>query len=415
MVLARENAISVLGGFTLKMIKLSLDEIKPGMLLARSIVTENGELLLSAGYVVNDRVIAKMREIELTACWIAEEGTEHIVPEETVNEQLALQSQFVVQENADILKRVAQVKSLTQSGISKVLADTTRFKNIIAVEEIKKIVKLILEDLLNKDSVSVNLTSIRTKSGYLYQHALDVTIAAIILAHKLKYTHREIEELALGCLLMDLGVVVFPETLMNKSGVLNDQDAALYREHPTLGYAIIRQNERLSITTAHVAYQHHERQDGNGYPRGLRGDNQIPIKTLSPQKGMIHRYAEIAAVADTYISLIQPKPNTVPPLSPGDAMRVVIRAAGTHLNRALVDAFITIVPVFPLGSRVVIVEDKKYRKYAGFSGIVARTNPDNAEKPVLLIIFDREKKKIKAWTLDLTQEEGFKIQFARLQ
>jgi hypothetical protein len=130
---------------------------------------------------------------------------------------------------------------------------------------------------------------------------------------------------------------------------------------------------------------------------------------------MIHRYAEIAAVADTYISLIQPKPNTVPPLSPGDAMRVVIRAAGTHLNRALVDAFITIVPVFPMGSRVVIVEDKKYRKYAGFSGVVARTNPDNAEKPVLLIIFDREKKKIKAWTLDLTQEEGFKIQFARLQ
>ena len=78
------------------MIKLSLDEIKPGMLLARSIVSESGELLLSAGNVVNERVLTKMREIELNAAWIAEEGTEIAIPEENVNEQLALQSQFVV-------------------------------------------------------------------------------------------------------------------------------------------------------------------------------------------------------------------------------------------------------------------------------------------------------------------------------
>ena len=398
------------------MLKLSLEEIKPGMLLAKSIVSEGGELLLSAGYVINGRILAKMREIELTACWIAEEGTECIVPEETVNEQLALQSQFVVKENADILRKMVQVQALTQSNLAKVLADTSRFKNIIAVDAIKKIVKQILEDLVAREPVAVNLSSIRTKSGYLYQNALDVAVTAIILANKLKYTQREIEELALGCLLMDMGMVVFPDSLVNKQGRLSEQDSALFREHPTLGYAILRQNDRLSVTTAHVAYQHHERQDGRGFPRGLRGDNQIPLKTLSPKKGMIHRYAEIAAVADTYISLVSPRPNSaVAPLSPDEALRMVIQAAGTHLNRAVVDAFITIVPVYPVGSRVVIVEDKKYRKYTGYSGVVARSRLENPEKPVLLVIFDREKKKVKPWTLDLADEDGFKIQFARLQ
>jgi HD-GYP domain-containing protein (c-di-GMP phosphodiesterase class II) len=397
------------------MIKLSLDEIKPGMLLARSIVSESGELLLSAGNVVNDRVLAKMRDIELSAAWIAEDGTEIAIPEENVNEQLALQSQFVVKENSDILKKVAQIKSVTQANINRVLEDTNRFKNIIAVEEIKKIIKQILEGLLDKEPVAVNLSSIRTKNGYQYQHALDVAVTAIILANKLKYTHREIEELALGCLLMDLGMVVFPDSLLNKQGQLSEHEQQMFREHPTLGYAILRQNDRISITTAHVAYQHHERQDGKGYPRGLVGDNQIPLKTLSPKKGMIHRYAEIAAVADTYITHISPRPNTVPPLSPDEAMRMVIKAAGTHLNRALVDAFITIVPVFPVGSRVVIVEDKKYRKYTGYSGVVARCSQEHPEKPVLLIIFDREKKKIKPWTLDMSEEDGFKVQFARLQ
>lgn len=397
------------------MIKVTIDEVKLGMLLARSIVSETGELLLSAGYIVNDKVIQKMREIELTACWISEEGTEHIVPEESVSEQLALQSQFMVQENADILKKVCQVRDLTQAGISKVLADTSRFKNIIAVDEIKKAIKQIMEELMAKEPVAVNVNSIRTKSGYLYQHALDVAVTAIILANKLKYTNREVEELALGCLLMDLGMVVFPDSLMNKNAPLSDQESALFREHPTLGYAILRQNERIGITSAHIAYQHHERQDGTGYPRGLRGDNSIPLKTLNPKSGMIHRHAEIVAVADAYISYLSPRPHSTPPLSPDEAMRLVIKSAGTHLNRAVVDAFITIVPVFPLGSRVVIIEDKKYRKFTGFSGVVARSRPDNPEKPVLLIIFDREKKKIKPWTLDMADEVGFKIQFARLQ
>ena len=399
------------------MIKLNLEEIKPGMLLARSIVSESGELLLSAGNVVNERVLTKMREIELSAAWIAEEGTEIAIPEENVNEQLALQSQFVVKENSDILKKVAQIKTVTQASINRVLEDTNRFKNIIAVEEIKKIIKNILEELLNKEPVAVNLSSIRTKNGYQYQHALDVAVTAILLASKLKYTHREIEELALGCLLMDLGMVVFPDSLLNRQGQgeMSEQEQNLYREHPTIGYAILRQNDRIGITTAHVAYQHHERQDGKGYPRGLRGDNQIPLKTLSPKKGMIHRYAEIAAVADTYISLLSPRPNTVAPLSPDEAMRAVIKAAGTHLNRAVVDVFITIVPVFPVGSRVVIIEDRKYRKYTGYSGVVARCSMQNPERPVLLIIFDREKKKIKPWTLDMGEEDGFKIQFARLQ
>jgi hypothetical protein len=129
---------------------------------------------------------------------------------------------------------------------------------------------------------------------------------------------------------------------------------------------------------------------------------------------MIHRYAEIASVADTYISLMFPKPHTHAPAPPDEAMRMVIKGAGTHLNRAVVDAFISIVPVFPVGSRVVIVEDKKYRKYTGFSGVVARCRSDNPEKPVILVIFDREKKKIKPWTLDMAEEDGFKIQFARL-
>src|SRR5690606_22248937 len=266
------------------MIKLSLDEIKPGMPLARSIVSESGELLLSAGNVVNERILAKMRELDLSGAWIAEEGTEAVIPEESVSEQLALQSQFVVKENADIIRKVAQIKRITQEGISAVLADTSRFKNIIAVEEIRRNIRQILENLLDKEPVAVNLSSIRTKSGYQYQHSLDVAVTAILLANKLKYSNREIEDLALGCLLMDLGTVVFPDTLTSKKVPMTASEADRVVEHPVLGYASLRQHERIVITAAHVAYQHHERQDGQEHPRGRRGENGMPLKPLSATK-----------------------------------------------------------------------------------------------------------------------------------
>ena len=397
------------------MIQLSLEEVKPGMVLARSLVNENGELLLASGFVINERIISKMEEIQISGCWIYEEGTELVIPEEMINEQLTIQMRGKLKANGDLLKKALKLKEFTLENVKKTMADTSRFRDIIVVESIRDTVKEVMESLMKKEEATINLNSIRTKSGYLYQHALDVTITSILLACKLNFTIKEIEELAMGCLLMDLGLVILSDHIFANGNDLSEESLMMMKEHPSYGYAILRENEKISVNVAHVAYQHHERQDGNGYPRHLKGDNTLPIKTLAADKGRIHRYAEIASVADMYISLIIPRPNTIQPVSPAEAMRIMISAAGVHLNRSIVDKFLTMIPIFPIGSRIVIVEDKTNGILTGYSGVVAKTNIEHPERPMIVLLFDANKKKTKPLTVDLAEEKGLRVQFARLQ
>jgi HD-GYP domain-containing protein (c-di-GMP phosphodiesterase class II) len=259
----------------------------------------------------------------------------------------------------------------------------------------------------------VNLASIRTKDGYLYQHALDATITATLIASRLKFTQADIQELALGCFLMDLGMIIVPPALLEKRDGWTPQEANLIREHPAVGFAILKANEGMSINAAHVAYQHHERQDGSGYPRGLKGNDQFPMKILHNAGGSIHRFAEVAAVADTYISAISPRPGEAEPLSPTGAMRRLIGMAGKTLNTHVVNALVTLIPAFPQGARVVVTRAPKPH-LVGYSGVVSKANPESQDRPQVILILDRFRRKVSPILVDLAAEEGFEIQFASL-
>ncbi len=394
------------------MIQLALNEVEPGMVLARPIMGENGHLLLASGFVLDERILSKCRRMEMNALWIHEEDV-HVIPDVLINEQLGYQVQGALQKNLEMMKKVVETKGISMDTIRQICSDSSRFRNILATIKMKSLVLEILEALSQREAAMLNLASIRTKSGYFYQHALDVTITAILIASRLRYSNREMEELAMGCLLMDFGMVILSDNLLQKPFPLSDLDQAILKEHPTMGYAILKVNEGITVNAAHVAYQHHEHQDGTGFPRGLKGDNQIPLKQLSPEAGKIHRYAEIASVADAYISRLSPPPNTVPPLAPDEALREIITLAGTRLNRSVVDLLVTMIPIFPVGARITVVDDPIHRT-TGYLGIVAKANLEDPEKPVIALLFGRDRKKIEPIILDLREQRHFRIQFAPL-
>jgi HD-GYP domain-containing protein (c-di-GMP phosphodiesterase class II) len=277
----------------------------------------------------------------------------------------------------------------------------------------KSVVDQIIRAVMGLEPLVVNLASIRTKDGYLYQHALDVTITAVMLATRLKFSQADIQEMALGCFLMDLGMIIVPEALLDKKE-LTAAEAHLIREHPAVGFTILRANEGVPINAAHVAYQHHERLDGAGYPRGLKGADQFPAKSLSHAGGQLHRYAQVAAVADRYISAISPRPGPFfEPLTPTQAMQLLITDAGTRLNTHVVNALITMVPAFPVGTRVVVTKSPK-PFLVGHAGVVSRSNPAHQEKPQVLLMLDKFKRRIQPMMVDLAEEKDFEIQFAAL-
>ncbi|HKP94298.1 MAG TPA: HD domain-containing phosphohydrolase, partial [Fibrobacteria bacterium] len=287
------------------------------------------------------------------------------------------------------------------------------FKDIVATDRLKNIVDQILKSILSQEPLVVNLASMRTGDGYLHQHALDVTITATMIASRLKYPVSDIQELALGSFLMDLGMIIVPQDAWNGIGTPSAKIRLLMKEHPAVGFTILRANGGVPINAAHVAYQHHERLDGGGYPRNLKSPDDFPHKTISNESGHIHRYAQVVAVADQYISAISPRPGTVEPMTPLEAMRMLISDAGVRLNSHVVNALITLIPVFPLGTRVLVAKSPSPR-LVGHMGVVTKCNPADKERPQVLLLFDKFKRRIKPILIDLAEENGFALQFAAL-
>lgn len=116
-------------------------------------------------------------------------------------------------------------------------------------------------------------------------HSKRVTAYTIAVARKMGLPKDEISLIARGAFLHDIGKMAIPDYIVRKAGKLTPEEAKIIQEHCSLGYKIISRIPFLA-EAAQIVYSHHERYDGSGYPRGLKGD-EIPLG------------ARIFAVADT--------------------------------------------------------------------------------------------------------------------
>lgn len=156
-------------------------------------------------------------------------------------------------------------------------------------------------------------------------HTLRVTELTLRLARALNVREHDLPHLRQGALLHDIGKAGLPESLLLKAGLLTDEEWRLMCRHPVIAYELLYPIPTLRAAVD-IPYCHHERWDGTGYPRGLKGE-QIPLA------------ARIFAVADVWDALQSDRP-----YRPGQVERQVrqyIRAnAGKHFDPVVVEAFL---------------------------------------------------------------------------
>jgi len=153
---------------------------------------------------------------------------------------------------------------------------------------ITEIVDLIISD----DATSAALLEITSYDYYTYAHSVNVGVFSVLLAKSLyKGSHaHNMHELGAGFFLHDIGKVRVDPAIINKPGKLTDDEMAVMRTHPDQGYAILSETKQLTEECRIIVLQHHERQDGAGYPKKLVGDD-------------IHEYGRICSIADVYDAL----------------------------------------------------------------------------------------------------------------
>jgi HD-GYP domain-containing protein (c-di-GMP phosphodiesterase class II) len=211
---------------------------------------------------------------------------------------------------------------------------------------------------------------------------------------------------------MDIGYALLPEHLLHPNSKLSLSELELKKKHAEYGFDLLRICN-MPLICANVAFQHHERQDGGGYPRKLYGHNKRPVKTTGPaEKGTINRYAEIAAVAHDYISLIAPPPGVVAQ-TPIGSIKFLIRLSGSKLNSSVVETLLSMIPVFSAGQRIIVTADPT-GELLGFIGVVMKSNSREQNRPSIVLVYNREGVKIPAIALNLWERRDIEIKEAKL-
>lgn len=399
---------------------VGIDELAPGMKVARTVRYEFGGVMLRAGFVMDTGTIRRLREFGFSNFFVHDPDTEDVDIYDYMDERSRQDVTAHIQKLFGHIKgevtrvfKPAELKNIPLEEF-KYKFVKGRFRKILDEANIRstflQFVELIVQNLLSDREISMCVGAIKSANSYIYDHSFEVAVHAAVTARRLGFTTREVKEIVLGSLLHDIGFLFIPDDIMQKQEPLTEKEQEILRQHTTYGYYLLRDREDIPLLTAHVAYQHHERQDGLGYPRGLRGTNRviskmeaIRLESGDDGAGMIHRYSNIVAVPNFYDELISPRPyrKAIPP---DEAVEAVKLASGTVLNEEVVEAFLSYLPVYPLGTRIVIVKGK----YAGWKGVVVKVEPQRLDKPIVRLLHDKRKKLRKPIDIDL-DDDNFKI------
>ncbi len=247
-------------------------------------------------------------------------------------------------------------------------------KNIIAYVE-----KFVDQQRLDNDNI-LSLLNLPVQDGFIYMHAVNVSIICIDLGLGLGYERNKLVELGTIAMVHDIGMVKFYD-LYNQSRRLTEKEMAKIRNHPRISAEILGKVRNICKKCVPVVYQEHERVDGSGYPNGLKEE-------------VIDEYARIIGPVDMYEALTHSRPYRQG-MNPCDALNVILEnknAFGRKIMKVLVQR---LAGPFPIGTNI--------RLSSGEKGKVIKRNLDNPLRPIVEItIADRESSE-KTRIIDLAQ------------
>ena len=257
--------------------------------------------------------------------------------------------QITIESNDELSLLAAQLKKMTNE-IKVLLEVRNTIENDLEVknkeissqkEEIELLYKETisinkeLEQLLHKntkwyfETVRALANAIEVKDMYTGSHCERVMEYSMVIAEALDLNEEEKHALKFGSILHDIGKIGISELILNKADKLTDIEYDLIKKHPEIGNKILVNLNFLDESRS-IIYEHHERIDGKGYPRGLMGDE-------------INKLAKIVCVADAFDAMTSTRSYRTP-MSDEDAFKELLRNKGTQFDCETVDAFLKCFP-----------------------------------------------------------------------
>lgn len=392
------------------MIRVDLGSIDPGTRLAKPIYNDKGAVWLKAGTELTERYLTILRSRGIGAVFVEEPQTGDVYAPEALGEETRGEASVAI---ADALAELAPaIDGARENGLGELVGwlgsreGRVTLRDAGAPRRIQGAAMRLVSDVLSANYAAA-IISPKGRDNYVLSHAVDVATTAVTIGKLLSLPRHALLCLARGCLLMDIGLAFIDPAILNKPAPLTADERATIQAHPRMGYEVLRAMQPAEILANTIALQHHERQDGQGYPRGLRGNNRIHLSAFDRDRGDIVLLAEIAAVADVYDALSSNRPQR-PALPPDQVVATMRRIAGTHLNKAIVDEFLRSVPVYNLGLAVHIWGPG----FGPYRGVVVRVHPRHLDRPVVRVLQNAGGRGVPPFEIDLVVADHVTIRSA---
>jgi HD-GYP domain-containing protein (c-di-GMP phosphodiesterase class II) len=271
----------------------------------------------------------------------------------------------------------------TASSLVKNVMEDIRFGNQLNSTVAKEAVSDCVNNVLDNSDTMQLLTQLKNMDEYTSQHSLNVCILSILLGKYIKLSTDKLNKLGLCGLLHDMGKSKVPLEILNKEGALTGKEMEIMKNHALLGKDILQNTQGIDQEAIEVAFSHHERLNGSGYPRGLVSDE-------------ITAFTKIVSIADTYDAVTSDRVYKKGKLHL-EAVEILIKGRKTHFDDKLVIQFIECMGIYPVGNPAEMTN--------GEVAIVIENNAENKTKPKVLLLLDDKKQPQPVKLIDLADPD----------
>ena len=256
----------------------------------------------------------------------------------------------------------------------------------LPLQEAEKIVNDVLESITRNYNALLGLIKLRSRDEYTYTHSINVGVLAILLARQMNITEEETRKIGLAGLFHDIGKSRIPDEVLNSPRRLTPDEFDIMKKHPELGLTLVNL-EKLSPEIVQGIVEHHEKYNGKGYPRGLKGEE-------------ISFVGRLLTIVDVYDALTS-KRVYKDPMLPHQALSLMYTMRDEEFDTNILEQFIRSQGIYPVGSVVELS--------SGWRGLVVQANPDKPLYPQVALLRTPSGNNVYGEVIDLAKQTQIKI------
>lgn len=353
---------------------ISIDQLKEGMVLAQNVYDPSLKLLLRAGNTLTSKHISRVLDFGYQGIYIDDDLSKDIEITDIVSDELRVAAFTTVKAACIHAYHYSKNSSKEASNVDKHFQAT------------KTLTNKIIADMKKRDVEHVNLIDLKFFDDYIVSHNVNVGVLSLFLGKSIGLSSVELQRLGIAAFLHDVGKMFLDPRILNKVGKLSDEEHQQVNMHSSHSYRYIKECYHIHSSTYLGILYHHEKNDGTGYPKGLKGNN-IPL------------YSRIISICDVYDALTSNRPNR-PPLQPSEAFEYLMAAGESSFDVDLLYKFMDIIAPYPKGMKIKLSNGEK--------GIIVENKKHMVLRPTVRIIKSSEGKYIEPFDVELSEDPKYR-------